>query len=200
MVGAEHEPFTLGKTNIEKCHYLSDLVRFDEELRSHIKLYDEDKNIAASAFAPVAEYLQSGDFRPRLLDRAIPQVEGVMMLEQHLEAVQKIASVYLTASKLHLASLQDLCLRKITSIQPMSAEALLLAVRYNACIENPDGGGVIDSKLRPWLVDQVAEQFFKLYDICNVTMSRVMRDDARFREEVIVRLQGYSASRERDMS
>ena len=195
FVGKDHKSFCLKKTDVDKIEYLKGLVQFDDELRSHVKLYDE-QDMPANDFMPVVSYLQSGDFEPRFLDRESPQLEDVFMTEQHAMAVSKIGGVYLTAMKLRFANLQDLCVRKLKILQSLSAEALLIAVTYNAWAE---AEGNEDGEFRAWLVDHLAEQFFKLYERNSVTMVRIMAEHDELREDVIDRLPAHRDTRNRDM-
>jgi hypothetical protein len=198
FVGEEHKPFFLSRDDVGKCDFLGDLVHFDQELRSHINLY-EDTDITAEQFEPVHEYLKTKEFKPRLFSREnSEQLEGVFMPEDKDEAAMKLVGVYATSAKLHFDALQERCVRKLQALYPLSALSLMLLVKSSENVESQTGNR--DEHLRAWLVDHTAEQFFKLYEQNHMTMTRLMEEYPDFREDVIDRLSVHRDARMREMT
>lgn len=152
-------------------------------MKSHINLYEET-DISAEDFTPIHEFLLSGDFQPRFVGRGTDQVEDTILHEQKDIAAEKISLVFLTASKLHMGDLQDLCVRKLKAMQPLSMQALMIAVKCEkmATQENERG-----NELEEWLIQCVAGYLCDVLETGSLTLSRLMQEYPEFERAVLAK-------------
>jgi hypothetical protein len=198
LVGEERQPYIVTKDKIRECDYLANAVHHNDELRCHVKLY-EISDISVKDFQPVWEYFCSRDFRPQtIVLETNEQLEGAFTEEEKEEAVQKIAMVYLTASKLHFEGLQELCVKKLDAVTPLSVTSLGLLMRCDKLAASNDDEESTDGGMRRWLVKHTAKRFFQLMAENHMTMLRLMDELPELREEVIKTMPRYQASRMRN--
>ena len=175
FVGQTHVPFSVRKNEggIGECDFLSDLVVFTPEHGSHINL-DEHVNINPRDFMPIADYLQYGEFTPRLVgSKSSPRLERVLLPEERDIAATNIAKIYLTGSKVQLAALQSLCVEKLKVLSPLNPKTLLIALMI--VTKAAQYGCAEEKEVQEWLVDNVQQQFWTLVEREGATLARLMR-------------------------
>lgn len=94
FVGPEQTPFLVPTKSVGECDFLSDLVCFTEETRSHISLA-HDTDVNAKEFVEIWDYMGNGDFVPRLIQSKTRGecLDRVVLPQEKDEAATKIAKV-----------------------------------------------------------------------------------------------------------
>lgn len=129
FVGPDRVPFVVAKVGFGKCDYLAVLVKFNNDLRTHIFLSVQKQN-AAKDFQPVHEYLQTVKFAPRLLQIGDKnRLEGVWHEVSKEEAALSIAKLFDVATKIRFEALRSLCVQKLQVLQPLISKTLLAVTK-----------------------------------------------------------------------
>lgn len=161
FVGTAKTPFQVPMSSLDPIGSLSELVKFNDELKAHIDLSGES-NVTAREFVPISEYLQHGDFAPRYIDKpgSLPRLDGLVIQEQKDQVAERCAFIFRTASQLQIAGLQSLVVNKLKALYPLSLLVILIVTRVGQDSEKWDCEA--EGELFAWLVDHIAEYFFKL--------------------------------------
>lgn len=189
FVGPEQTPFQVPKDKVGECDFLSDRVFFSEELRAHIDL-SEMQNISAKEFDQVWNYMDKGDFAPRLIQTKFGGhgLEGIVLQEEKDAAATKIAKVYVTAAKIQHGNLQQFCAGKLRALYSLSSHALLTVLMIFIKAEESLSAATMESEGREWLVDRVVENFWKLVKHENLSFTRLMNKESEIAYAVLARL------------
>ena len=188
FVGQEYAPFPASILAVNKCKFLSDRKRFDEELRDYIDL-SEDSDIRREQFVPIAEYLQNGDkeFSPRLIDSGTHQrLEKVVLPEEKDQAAQRIAVTYNTAAKIQFGEVQLLCVEKLKVLYPLSPRTLLIVAMIVTRTET--WGCDAEDEIQDWLVDHVTEHWWSLAEFEVRNLKKVMGGNEVLSQRVFQKL------------
>ena len=173
---------------VRKLPAIADLVRFDEDLKSHVIL-SEEMGITREDFESIGEYLQKKDFGPRIVESDTHQrLEGVVLPEEKDEAAVKIAKTYRTASKIQFGDLQGLCVLKLKALYPLSPQYLLIVALIITRAER--WGCDAEDEILEWLVSHVAERFWRLVEYEHLNLKKVMLENEMLRQGVFRRLTG----------
>lgn len=197
FVGKEFTPFSASVLAVRRCKFLESAKRFDNDLRSHINLYEES-DIQREDFAPIGEYLQRKDFTPRLIDSDTrPRIEKVILPEEKDDAAKRIAMTYRTASKIQFADVQLLCVDKLKVLYPLSPQNLLIVVMI---INKSEAWGCdAEVEVREWLVDHLVQHFWSLVEFEHKNLMKVMMDNETLSQSVFQKLADNPKAGRQDM-
>ena len=187
FVGADQTPFMVSKEGVGACDFLANRVSFTEELKTHIEL-DEHSDITAKEFFPLADYLDKGDFEPRLINKGnlLLRLDGVFLPKERDSAAIAVSKVFLNAAKLWYETLQQLCVDKLKALYPLSLDALLTVLMIVSRADTH--GSEAGEELKDWLTDHIAEFFWSLVEGKGPTFKRLMYENPETRRRVLEKL------------
>ncbi|KAF2487871.1 hypothetical protein BDY17DRAFT_320384 [Neohortaea acidophila] len=144
--------------------------------------------ITPKDFITIAEFLQDGDFCPRLIETPGEQrLDGVVLQEEKHEAAGMVARTYARASNIQFEHLQSLCVDKLKAVHPYTPTALMSVVGLLSKRQRNDNDA--ESELMRWMVDLLTENFWAVVrSDANITLERVMRGDPGLRQMVVEKL------------
>lgn len=162
-------------------------MEFNEKRGSYIDL-PEEIGISAAAFMPIASYLQTSEFEPKLVDESssMPKLQNVMFEEQKDHVAESIAKVYNTASKLQLAGLQSLAAMKLGTLYPLTPLVLLIVAKI--IVSSSEWGCDAELELGGWLADHITEYFWTLMDEHGKWLGEVLRSSEELKQNVFAKI------------
>lgn len=187
FVGESWTPFQVKICAVRLCEFLSTRIHNVKGLGSVIEL-GADTTITSKDFITVAEFLQNGEFCPRLIETPEGQrLDGVVLQEEKYDAAGMVARTYTRASSIQFEHLQSLCVDKLKALHPYTPTTLMSVVGFLSKRERNDNDA--ESELMRWMVDLLTESFWAVVrSDANITLERVMRGDAGLRQMVVEKL------------
>ena len=133
-------------------------------------------------FAPVAEFLESADYAPRLVKGAYAHLVGVKSISQHELAAIKAGELWSRAKDLGMIDLLELIRRKIHVQWPLDANVLLFFTSY--VFFSPDAGLEIEARMKRTLMAEIADRYHELVKSEPLVLSRLMLGHAQITRAV----------------
>ncbi|KAL8728380.1 MAG: hypothetical protein Q9166_005424 [cf. Caloplaca sp. 2 TL-2023] len=135
-------------------------------------------------FRPVAEFLNSGEYHPYILDAGTDQarVAGVTSDKEKREEMLKCGMIHMLALKFDLPELQALVLRKLKAMQPFPATQFIQMVDYAF------GSGLVKDSLDKFVIDYIADHYFDLSNAGTERFTRLLKNKDALRNEVFARM------------
>ena len=186
FVGDEHTPYSISVDKLKKCEFLHSRLQSSEELKRYVNLFEE-ADISAKAFSPILQFLREKDFTPRTMGQGeLQKIEKVVLQEEKDDAVDIIAKVYYTASKIQFDALQLACVNKLKVLSPLSLTSVLAVALYATYVAS--SGDKAEEEMMEWLADYLAKCYYTLMSEEGATFVRVLRENKELRRRVIRKL------------
>lgn len=187
FVGESCTPFQVKIPAVRLCDYLSTRICMMDGLVNVIDL-SVNTTITPKDFITIAEFLQNGDFCPRLIETPGGQrLDGVVLQEEKHEAAGMVARTYAKASNIEFEHLQSLCVDKLKALHPYTPTTLMSVVGLLSKRQRNEDDA--ESELMRWIVDLLAESFWGVVGSdAHITLEGVMRGDADLRQMVVEKL------------
>lgn len=167
FVGADRTPFVVSREAIARFD-LSQQIEVDTR-GVHYLDCEETKDINPKYFAPVAEYLQTGDFKLGSVDENRSHDDS-----SHAETLGFASQI---ARMLRLKDLQQLVAGKIHALRPLHGFSLLLLVKIIfSSPYDPARDHYAVYEIRDHLIMLVFQHFYSLMENHCSTMRRVLCD------------------------
>ena len=203
-VGNPHSEFAIKRRGLDaNSPFLSRLVISHPSIGFYV-MSPLLSSLSAHDFTPVAEYLDHGEYYPKLLNKNSHNVrledieleheKDVHGNHQHVGEVTRCGKIYAMAQQLQLPGLRSLAFWKLKALGPYPAKEFLsvvLAVGFSPQIgmaEEIDG-------LRAFVVSYLAEHFYELVREETEMMLATMECNAGLTMEVFRKLGGEEPSR-----
>ena len=128
-----------------------------------------------SVFESVVSWLNTADYKPRLIEGKHPHLEDIKSVGQFDEAAEAASKLWNIARKLQLTGLQELLYRKIEVQSPLSTNTLLIMTRlvFWNCADETE----IDNKMRDMLKLDVAKRLHEILEEDAMLFSRVIKSE-----------------------
>lgn len=165
------------RSAIEKYPPFTENIRDDENGGSYISTQElRGEPVGVDAFGAVVQFLNEGDFEPRLIERGQKDLlEGGTVNKE--EDVPRWGEVYCVAASLGMEDLQTLVCKKLNAMiemAPLDIQIFLQLVKI--IFRNQHRETQVDRDLRLHLSHSVASRYYALMDGAASTMCRVMND------------------------
>lgn len=128
-----------------------------------------------SVFESVVSWLNTADYKPRLIEGKHPHLEDIKSVGQFDEAAEAASKLWNIARKLQLTGLQELLYRKIEVQSPLPTNTLLIMTRlvFWNCADETE----IDNKMRDMLKLDVAKRLHEILEEDAMLFSRVIKSE-----------------------
>ena len=133
-------------------------------------------------FVPIAEFLESADYAPRLVKGAFAQLVGVKSTTQHEQAALKAGELWGRAKDLGMIDLLELIRRKIHVQWPLDANVLLYFTSH--VFFSPDAGLETEARMKQTLMAEITNRYYELVQGESRVLSWLMMGHAQITRAV----------------
>ncbi|KAI4272459.1 MAG: hypothetical protein L6R38_006594 [Xanthoria sp. 2 TBL-2021] len=148
--------------------------------------------ISADDFRPVAEFVESGEYHPYIIDAGTDgaHLAGVSNMLDKKTEVLKCGVVYTLAHQFNMPKLQALVISKLKTLQPYPAEELI------AMTELAFGLGLGEEKgLDKLVVSYIVDHYFDLSAKATSLFNKLLTADGDLRNQVFATMAGTHGSK-----
>ncbi|KAI4223556.1 MAG: hypothetical protein L6R36_005325 [Xanthoria steineri] len=145
--------------------------------------------ISADDFRPVAEFIESGEYHPYMIDAGTDRacLAGVLSMRDKKAEVLKCGIIYMLAYQFNMPRLQALVISKLKTLQPFPAEELI------AMTELAFGSGLGEEDgLDKVVISYIVEHYFDLATEATPTFNQLLASNSDLRNQVFARMAGGS--------
>ncbi|CAC9887640.1 hypothetical protein D6D17_04054 [Aureobasidium pullulans] len=173
-VGQEEKLFIVDRAVVQNYSQVMKHIKGDRHTGFEIKdsLFEKWQ---PSVFESVVSWLNTADYKPRLIEGKHPHLEDIKSVGQFDEAAEAASKLWNIARKLQLTGLQELLYRKIEVQSPLSTNTLLIMTRlvFWNCADETE----IDNKMRDMLKLDVAKRLHEILEEDAMLFSRVIKSE-----------------------
>lgn len=130
-------------------------------------------NLTVDEFLPIAQFLESGEYDPELLETKPPHLKGVRSEGQHEAAALAAGALWNRAKDLEFTDMMVLVKRKIEAQWPLAPDVLLMFTRLVFFTEIKESR--VEMELRDLVKRDIGARFFELLECESLALARLLR-------------------------
>ncbi|KAL8674170.1 MAG: hypothetical protein Q9168_001421 [Polycauliona sp. 1 TL-2023] len=143
--------------------------------------------ISAEDFRPVAEFVDSGEYHPYIIDAGTERahLNGISNVQDKKTEVLKCGVVYTLARQFNLPKLQTLVISKLRTLKPYPAEELITMTKLAF------GSGLGEGdRLDKLLVTYIADHYFDISAEATGLFNKLLKDNLDLKSQVFATMAG----------
>ncbi|KAL8786680.1 MAG: hypothetical protein Q9213_002615 [Squamulea squamosa] len=143
--------------------------------------------ISATDFRPIAEYIESGEYHPYIIDAGTDgaHLAGLCNDQDKKIEVLKCGVVYTLAHQFDMPKLQTLVISKLRTLQPYPAKELITMTElaFGSGLDGSDG-------LDELVVDYIVDKYFELSMAVTARFNQLLSANDALRNQVFAKMAG----------
>ena len=197
-VGNPHSEFTINRSGLDaNSPLLARLVNFHPNTGFYV-MSPLLSSLSATNFRPIAQYLDHGEYYPKLLnegskhprieDMESPLDEDEYGNRQRVREISRCGTIYTMALKLELHGLRSLAFQKLKALGPYPAKEFLALIGKVLFSTGKIGEEKEGDEPRGFVIKYLAENFCELVRKETEKMLNIIEDEGELARDVFRRL------------